>query len=189
MLRQRGQLSSVDSVSWSRLVQARVLQFSPYLTCRSVALYSPIQNEVETGEIRDHALRAGKSVFLPRCGNQDSVELVEIGSPAELKRGQSGFLEPTGKKRLLPQAFGEVALLAPVVAVDLRGNRLGRGRAWYDRLIEQLNGAATVAALAYDFQIVDEVPSEEWDRQVDYVITERRVIDCRSTATKSNEIS
>jgi 5-formyltetrahydrofolate cyclo-ligase len=189
MLRQRGQLSSVDSVSWSRLVQARVLQFSPYLTCRSVALYSPIQNEVETGEIRGHALSAGKSVFLPRCGKQDSVELVEIGSAAELEPGRSGFLEPTGEKRLLPQDFGELAVLAPAVAVDLRGNRLGRGKAWYDRLIEQLNGAATVAALAYEFQIVDEVPSDEWDQQVDYVITERRVIHCRSMAKKSSEIS
>jgi 5-formyltetrahydrofolate cyclo-ligase len=189
MLRQRNQLSRVDSVSWSRLIQARVLEFSPYLTCRSVALYSPIQNEVETGEIRHHAVSAGKGVFLPRCGKQDSVELVEIGSPAELKPGRLGFLEPTGENRLLRQAFGELALFAPAVAVDLRGNRLGRGKAWYDRLIQELNGAATVAALAYEFQIVDEVPSDEWDQQVDYVITERRVIDCRCVAMKSNEIS
>ena len=79
--------------------------------------------------------------------------------------------------------------MAPAVAVDLRGNRLGRGKAWYDRLIQELNGRTTVAALAYEFQIVDEVPSDEWDQQVDYVITERRVIDCRSMATKSNKIS
>jgi 5-formyltetrahydrofolate cyclo-ligase len=189
MLSQRARLSKVDSLSWSRLIQAQVLQFSPYLTCRSVALYSPMQNEVETGEIRYHALSAGKSVFLPRFGNEDSVELVEIGSPAELKSGRSGFLEPSGEKRLSPQAFGELALLAPAVAVDSRGNRLGRGKAWYDRLIKELNGAANVAALAYEFQIVDEVPSDEWDQQVDYVITERRVIDCRSMAIKSNESS
>jgi 5-formyltetrahydrofolate cyclo-ligase len=189
MLSQRARLSKVDSLSWSRLIQAQVLQFSPYLTCRSVALYSPMQNEVGTEEIRDHALSAGKSVFLPRCGNEDSLELVEIGSPAELKPGRSGFLEPTGEKRLSPQALGELTLLAPAVAVDLRGNRLGRGKAWYDRLIQEPNGRTTVVALAYEFQIVDEVPSDEWDQQVDYVITESRVIDCRSMAMKSNEIS
>ena len=189
MLRQRAQLSSEDSVSWSRLVQARVLQFSPYLNCRSVALYSPIQKEVETGEIRDHALSTGKSVFLPRCSKQDSVELVEIGSGAEMKPGRSGFLEPAGERCLLPDQSGELVVLAPAVAVDLRGNRLGRGKAWYDRLIEQLNGPATVVALAYEFQIVDEVPSDEWDQRVDYVITERRVIDCGSMAMKSSEIS
>ena len=64
-LAQRSLLSRSESLARSRLIQAQALQFPPYLLRRSVALYNPIQNEVETGEIRDHALVTGKNVFLP----------------------------------------------------------------------------------------------------------------------------
>jgi 5-formyltetrahydrofolate cyclo-ligase len=186
---QRSLLSRVDSFSCSRVIQASALQFPPYLICRSVALYSPIQNEVETADIRYHALGAGKSVFLPRYGQQDSVDLVGIESPAELSLGPLGIPEPTGQKRLSNPGSGELVVFVPVVAVDLRGRRLGRGKAWYDRLIKELNGTAIFVALAYEFQIVEEVPTDEWDQRVDCVITERRIVDCRCMAVQWNEVS
>ena len=86
-LAQRGLLSRAESLSRSRSIQAQALQFPPYLMRRSVALYSPIQNEVETGEIRDHALVTGKRVFYPRFAAENALELVEIGSVTELSHG------------------------------------------------------------------------------------------------------
>ena len=186
-LARRDLLSRAESLSWSRLIQAQALQFPPYLICRSVALYSPIQNEVETEEIRDHAWVSGKSVFFPRMGRQDRLELVEVESASELSVGRFGILEPTGEPRLVLRDQGELVIFVPGVAFDLRGNRLGRGKAWYDRLIKEL-GRATVAALAYDCQIVEEVPADEWDQRVNYIITERRVIDCRCIAAQSNQV-
>lgn len=185
---QRSLLPPSESRARSRLIQARVLQFPPYLLCRSVALYSPIQNEVETGEIRDHALVTGKSVFFPRLGAKDSLELIQIGAATEFSPGRFGIPEPTGEKRLAGRDHQELVVFVPGVAFDLHGNRLGRGKGWYDRLIKELGGAILVA-LAYDFQIVDEVPAEEWDQRVHYVITERSVIDCRSIPVQSSQVS
>jgi len=187
-LAQRGLLPHSESLGRSRLIQARVLQFPPYLLCRSVALYSPIQNEVETGEIRDHALVTGKNVFFPRSGSKDALELIQIGAATELSLGRFGILEPTGEKRLAGRNQEELVVFVPGVVFDLHGNRLGRGRGWYDRVIKELSGAILVA-LAYDFQIADEVPAEEWDQKVHYVITERSVIDCRSIPVQSNQVS
>src|SRR5262245_58841355 len=85
---QRSLLPQSESLTRSRLIQARVLQFPPYLLCRSVALYSPFQNEVETGEIRDHALATGKSVFFPRLGTKNSFELIQIGAATEVSCGR-----------------------------------------------------------------------------------------------------
>jgi 5-formyltetrahydrofolate cyclo-ligase len=187
-LAQRSLLSRSESLARSRLIQARVLQFPPYLLSRSVALYNPIQNEVETGAIRDHALVTGKNVFFPRFGPEDSLELIKIGSATEFSPGRFGILEPTGEGRLAGRDREELVVFVPGVAFDLRGNRLGRGKGWYDRLIKEL-GKATLAAIAYDFQIVDEVPAEEWDQRVHYVITERSVVDCRSVPVQSSQVS
>jgi 5-formyltetrahydrofolate cyclo-ligase len=189
ILAQRNSLSAEDCVSRSRLIQAQVLRFPPYLRCRFVALYSPIHHEVETGEIRDHAFVTGKSVLLPRVDQAGSMELVEIASPEELEKGRFGILEPTGEKRLSDSDHGELVVAVPGIAFDLRGRRLGRGRGWYDRLIGELRVKATFIALAYEFQIVDEVPTEAWDQDVHYIVTERRVIDCRSVAAQPTQIS
>src|SRR6516162_1565372 len=186
-LARRDLLSRAESLSWSRLIQAQALQFPPYLICRSVALYSPIQNEVETKEIRDHAWVTEKSVFFPRMGRQDRLELVEVGSESELAVGRFGILEPTGKTPITLENQGEMVVFVPGVAFDLHGNRLGRGKAWYDRLLKELR-RATFVALAYDCQIVEEVPADEWDQRVDYIITERRVIDCRCSAAQSSQV-
>ena len=187
-LAQRSLLSRSESRARSRLIQARALQFPPYLLRRSVALYNPIQNEVETGEIRDHALVTGKNVFFPRFGLKDSLELIKIESETEFSQGRFGVLEPTGERRLAGRDQEELVVFVPGVVFDLRGNRLGRGKGWYDRLIKKL-GEAILVALAYDFQIVDEVPAEEWDQRVHYVITERSIVDCRSMPVQSSQVS
>jgi 5-formyltetrahydrofolate cyclo-ligase len=184
----RHALSRSESLARSRLIQAQALEFSPYLLLCSVALYHPIQNEVETAEIREHALMAGKSVFYPRVGTDDALELIRIGSAMEFSPGRFGVLEPTGKIRLASQDREKLVVFVPGVAFDLHGRRLGRGKGGYDRLIKELAGA-TLVGLAYDFQIVDEVPAEAWDQRVHYVITEGSLIDCRSMPVQSSEVS
>ena len=186
---QRSLLSRSESIDRSRSIQARVLQFPAYLLSCSVALYNPIQNEVETAAIRDDALTAGKNVFFPRLGTQDSLELVQIGSATEFIPGRLGILEPTGEERLAERDREGLVVFVPGVAFDLCGNRLGRGQGCYDRLIERELGQATLVALAYDFQVVDAVPAQEWDQRVHYLITERSVVDCRRMPMQSSQVS
>ena len=76
-------------------------------------------------------------------------------------------------------------VFVPGVAFDPLGNRLGRGRGYYDRILSGLPVSARFVALAYEFQIVPLLPVEAWDRQVHYIVTERRVIDCATTPVQS----
>lgn len=188
-LSQRSALSTAECLSRSRLIQSRAREFSLYLISHSVALYSPIQNEVGTEEIRDHALKEGKKVFFPRVGQGNTVKLIQVGSRAELKVGPLGILEPIGERRLSDQDLDGLIVFIPGVMFDSKGNRLGRGRGGYDRLLKHQGRKATFVALAYEFQVVDEVPAEEWDQKVHYVITERKVIDCRQRLTQASQIS
>lgn len=177
-LRRRDSLSTPELTLWNHLIQDKVLYFPPYLSSRSVALYSPIGNEVATEEIRDHALRARKKLFYPKVGREENLHLVQVESADEFRVGRYGILEPIGGKVLTKQDQERLVVFIPGVAFDLQGNRLGRGKGWYDRALGLLGERARLVALAYEFQVVEQLPAERWDQRVHHIITERRIIDC-----------
>jgi len=155
----------------------------------SVALYSPIGNEVATEEIRDHALRAGKKLFYPKLGREDSLNLVRVLSAEELRPGRYGILEPVGVQVMTEQDQDGLVVFVPGVAFDLRGNRLGRGKGWYDRVLMRLRDGVRFVGLAYEFQVVGELPAEGSDQRVHHIITEKRIIDCNGIAPRSGVTS
>lgn len=175
---QRNSLSTSNCDSWSRSIQARVLQAPSYQNVNAVGLYSSVQNEVGTDILRDHALQTGKRVFYPRLTSTRDLEFVEIGSATELIPGRLGISEPIGKKVLSPCEEVDLLLVVPGVAFDPDGNRLGRGQGWYDRVLRAWGRRATAVGLAYEFQIVDYVPVDRWDQKVRFVVTQDRFIEC-----------
>ncbi|MGH7824291.1 MAG: 5-formyltetrahydrofolate cyclo-ligase [Candidatus Binatia bacterium] len=184
-LSQRNSLSQAQALASSQLIQARALRFPRYIEAHSAALYSPIQNEVGTQEIREHGLKQGKFVFYPRLGRDGAAELVEVKSVGELRAGRCGIFEPSKGRVFSDQEIDGLIVFVPGLAFDLRGNRVGRGMGWYDRLLARICGGATSVALAYDFQVVNDVPADPWDRKVQYIITESRIIDCSENGSQS----
>ena len=176
--RRRDALSVAEAADKSRLIQERVLQFAPYVFCRAVALYSSTHNEVATEGIRDHALKEGKKVFYPRVAGDTSHDFVELKRAGELRPGPYGILEPNGEASMTQRDEKGLVVFVPALAFDLQGNRLGRGKGWYDRALSRLGAGVTLAGLAYEFQIFERLPAERWDCKVDHIITESRVVDC-----------
>jgi 5-formyltetrahydrofolate cyclo-ligase len=187
-LARRAALAEVDCQLLSRAIQARALQLHWYLACHSVALYSAVQNEVRTDDLLAHALQSGKKVFYPRVGEDDGDGLFRVLAADELRAGRYGILEPAGTTRLADVEFAALTIFVPGVAFDMQGNRLGRGRGWYDRLLQQAGERAAIVALAYEFQIVDAVPTGPGDQKVNYVITEKRVVNCGTASAQSSRI-
>jgi 5-formyltetrahydrofolate cyclo-ligase len=176
----RSSLKATDTETWSGIIQVKVLQSPPYLRSQSVALYSPIQNEVDTAAIRDHALATGKRVYYPRLAEGSSLELVQVDRHRSFVMGRFGILEPVGDAEAFDDQEG-LLVIVPALVFDHQGNRLGRGLGFYDRLLKGLSAEAVFMGLSYEFQLVDEVPAELWDQRVHYIITERRMIDCASS--------
>jgi 5-formyltetrahydrofolate cyclo-ligase len=187
-LSRRNSLSKSEHLSWSRLIQAKALQLPRYTAARSVVLYSPIQNEVGTGDILAHSLKQGRKVFYPKMASEYAVDLVQVLSSAELQAVRFGILEPTGLDFLGEADHEGLVVFVPGVAFDVWGHRLGRGQGWYDRLLGRLGTGSVFVALAYEFQIVEAVPTESWDQRVHYVVTQNRVIDCAESALQSNQV-
>jgi 5,10-methenyltetrahydrofolate synthetase len=178
VLSRRNALTRQECFLLSRAIQARALQLPPYQASHSVALYSATQNEAGTEEILNNALASGRRVFYPRTGADGVGEFIAVSSSAELCAGRHGIREPSGTKRLSKEDCSGLTVFVPGIAFDRRGNRLGRGKGWYDRTLAGLEHQATVVGLAYDFQLVEEVPTDTWDRRVHYIVTENRVIEC-----------
>jgi 5-formyltetrahydrofolate cyclo-ligase len=175
---QRNSLSRANCQSWSRAIQAKALKLPQYLAARSVALYSPVQNEVETEAILEDALGVRKQVFFPKLHRRDGPEFVQVISKRDLVAGRFGVAEPAGTNVLSLEDCDNLAVFIPGLLFDRQGHRLGRGGGWYDRALAQLGNRGFFIGLAYEIQVVDSLPAASWDQEVHYVITENRIIDC-----------
>jgi len=177
-LSRRASMTPADSFLWSSLIQARALELPQYLASRSVALYSPVQNEVDTKAIQRQALDNNKRVFYPKTSKLDGPGFYQIFSPTDLTGGRFAIPEPLEVHPLSAADEENLIVFVPGVVFDRCGNRLGRGGGWYDRKLAQLNNCGVFVGLAYEFQVVEKLASEKWDRKVHFVITEKSVIDC-----------
>ena len=180
ILAKRDSLSSALARAWGESVQRFVLTLPVYLAAEAVALYSPLGNEVDTSEIGRATLGAGKRLYYPKVTDGCS-SVVRVRSEAELVPGRYGILEPAGNQPLPRDGSKGLAVFVPGVAFDPRGNRLGRGSGWYDRLLAGLDVRVPRIALAYEFQVLEEVPAERRDLPVHMIVTESRVITCAGT--------
>ena len=178
MLSRRKSHAPANCYLWSRLIQSQALRLPQYLAAKAVALYSPIENEVDTAAILADALERKKQILYPRIGDEDRPRFFEISSPRELCPGRFGILEPAGANYVSLTLLENLIIFVPGVAFDRRGHRLGRGVGWYDRLLKSLTNQALFVGLAYEFQLVEQVATAKWDQDVHYVITEKQVIDC-----------
>jgi 5-formyltetrahydrofolate cyclo-ligase len=174
----RDALTRQERLLWSRAIQAGALKLPAYRASHAVALYSAVLNEVDTEDILNDALAAGRKVFYPRTSVAGVPDFIRVTTSEEFRAGPYGVREPTGLERLSEADRTELLVFVPGVAFDATGNRLGRGKGWYDRMLEWLDDKAGLVALAYECQVVEEVPTEAWDRKVHYIVTEKRIIEC-----------
>ena len=157
--------------------QARALLAAQALwkTAQWVLFFAPLPGELDVWPLVSEALSAAKRVALPRfVAETRTYEPCQILDPSvDLQVGHFGIREPNG--RCLPLRSPRVDLiLVPGLAFDLRGHRLGRGKGYYDQLMRGLDG--TTCGVAFDQQIVAEIPVEPHDVRVNCVLTPTRWI-------------
>jgi 5-formyltetrahydrofolate cyclo-ligase len=158
----------------SLLITERLEQLTAFREAQTVLLYHSLPDEVQTGGLLERWWQA-KRLLLPVVEGDDLV-LVAY-RPDALRCGAFGILEPTGEPFADYEAI-DLALV-PGMAFDAEGNRLGRGRGFYDRLLPRIE--APLIGLAFSWQMVGEVPVEPHDRRVDAVVTDRELILPHST--------
>jgi 5-formyltetrahydrofolate cyclo-ligase len=143
---------------------------SPLVRGREVAGYVPAVGE-PGGEDLLRVLATASRLILPAL--QDDLDLDWAVYDGDLVRARYGLREPgPGSPRLGVMAVANVSLVvAPAVAVDRLGRRLGRGGGSYDRALARVPGAVPVLAVVYPDEVVERVPAEPHDRVVTGVVT------------------
>ncbi|WP_437202802.1 5-formyltetrahydrofolate cyclo-ligase [Planctomicrobium sp. SH664] len=160
---------------------------SAYWNKAAVRLYYVgARDEVGTLPALEADLKQGRSVVVPYC-RQNDLLLSRIVAASELSPGSFGIPEPlpgiqsNPTRNVAPQQID--AILIPGVAFDRQGNRLGYGRGYYDRLLQQLPPACLRIGLAFDVQLVEDVPVEPHDEPVHLLITENECIEVHSPSS------
>jgi len=147
------------------------LQAQPiWREARSVLLFAPLPDEVDVAPLFKLALVAGKKLALPRFEHRgQSYVASRVVNPTEdLRPGRFGISEPAETCAGVP--LNELDfLVVPGVAFTLDGRRLGRGKAFYDRLLASARGIT--CGVAFDEQIVDAIPTEPHDIRLDLILT------------------
>ena len=131
-----------------------------------IACYLAFGDEPDTELFIDWAIENEIEVLLP-ISNQDG-SLTWVRFDGETQTGIFGFQEPVGQ----PGSLSGVDLIfIPAMAVDQTGQRLGKGKGYYDRALGELENVAPVIAVVFDDELLETVPTEDHDHPVDAAVT------------------
>lgn len=137
-----------------------------YQNAKTIYGYLPYNQEVRTVPMLEQALRDGKKVAVPKIYG-DTMRFIYLEDLSCVEKNSMGIPEPVADT---PVAEDKTALvLMPGVAFTKKGDRIGYGGGFYDRFLAEEPNHPTLA-LCYDFQIVDSLPTEEFDIPVDTVL-------------------
>ncbi|RLB74537.1 MAG: 5-formyltetrahydrofolate cyclo-ligase [Deltaproteobacteria bacterium] len=171
----RKKIAVAEYARLSQQVQQQLIASDCFVRAESLALYSPIHNEVVTEQIFAAARKVNKKVYYPRVAG-DEFAFFEVATLEELVTGAFGVAEPVSAAKISVADLDLVVV--PGVAFDLHGYRLGYGRGFYDRqLVGKPTGTVSVG-LCFNLQLYDSLPVETHDQAMDFIATETRFIPC-----------
>jgi 5-formyltetrahydrofolate cyclo-ligase len=145
-------------------------------TAKRVALFWPIEARKEV-DLRalDRTLRArGVAIAYPAIDADTNEMTFRTADAGALEERGFGFAEPAASA---PDAAPLDVVVVPAIAVDPTGHRIGYGAGYYDRTLPKYAPPATTIAVAYDWQLVAEVPATAADVRVDWIVTDARLLE------------
>lgn len=154
----------------SETIKKELFRTHIFKRAKTVMFYISLDGEVDTAGMIRQAQMLGKIIAVPVC-KENRVCIIRpclFDSHAHLQRGPYGVYEPTQKRFVRLDELDLVVV--PGVAFDRKGNRLGRGKGYYDRLLKRLSPKTYSIGIAFDFQILPSIPSTDNDISVKRII-------------------
>lgn len=169
-----GNLSFEEKERRNTHVKERLFSLEVYRKAKNILFYASLPDEVDTFMLMRQAVKA-KSILLPRISGE-SLHVYRIEDiEQDLEKSVLGIMEPKDSC-LKADDFDIDAVIVPGLAFDKDRNRLGRGKGYYDRFLQQLSSKTTKIGLCFSFQVLDTLPHDPGDCKVDIVVTDNRII-------------
>ena len=186
ILELRGRMGKTERDILSREINRRALSLLKTMTDAGqlkpgaiIHLFRSFGEEVDTSDLLENIRKMGFRLAVPVIceeNSQGGLVLSMIGEETLWKPGPFQIPQPQPVIRVEPDLISLFFL--PGVAFDRLGNRLGYGKGYYDRLLSGLDPGVPRIALAFSLQVLESVPSSEWDIPVTMILTEEETIDC-----------
>jgi len=171
LLAKRLAVSDVDRMAWNAAITRHLIDGFPQLAGLTVGIYWPFQGEFDPRFALQHFRSLGTMAALP--------EVVKKGEPLQFRQWWPGVAMTTGAYDIpVPDGTAVVvpqALIMPPVGFDAAGFRLGYGGGFYDRTLAHINPPPLTIGVAYELSRVETIRPQEFDRAMDYVVTERGI--------------
>ena len=143
------------------------------LNFKSIGGYYPSNYEIDDLDILDLLEKKNFKVSLPIIKKDNQMNFYSWSRNDPLKINKFGIPEPVSSKIFYPDI-----LLVPLVAYDSSLNRLGYGGGYYDRYIEKIEKIKKVTkiGLAFSFQKISSIPINQYDKRLDFIVTEKKIL-------------
>lgn len=172
---ERNALAPEERERYSEAIVGSILALDAYRTARTVLGYMTFGSELMTGAFADDALRAGKILVLPLMRRAENLlglyRVRDLG--ADLAPGPWGIRQPRPDTCEPVDLSAVDFVLVPGLGFNAKGDRLGYGRGYYDRLLAGRRPDTALVAGAFHLQVVDRIPVEAHDVRIDRVVTEQ----------------
>jgi 5-formyltetrahydrofolate cyclo-ligase len=158
-----------DRKQKSQIIKERLFRQSVFKKAKRVMFYIALRDEVKTQDMIKAAENIGKIIAVPVCQkNRVSLRPALLDQGAKLRKGPYGVYEPAQKKFMRLKNLDLVVV--PGVAFDKKGNRLGRGKGYYDSFLSKIPKKTTSIGLAFNLQILPTIPLTTHDVSVKKVL-------------------
>ena len=144
-------------------------------SAHTILFFAPLPDELDVWPMLELSLATGTNCALPFFDAEKKIygakQLKTLAT--DIVIGKFGVREPAASCAEIPLSQFDL-ILVPGMAFDLNGNRLGRGQGFYDRILAEASGIK--CGVAYDFQLLEKIPTEAHDAKVDFIFTPSRGI-------------
>lgn len=172
----RNNMDEKEMLFKSKQIIKKLTSLEEFAKSNTVFIYMSFKNEVETINLIKQMLLENKRVVIPYTDTKNTVLIPsEINSISDLKLSSFGYYEPDLEKvkKIKPHELD--LIVTPGVVFDKSLNRIGFGKGYYDRILALKRTDAKAIALAYEFQVLEEIPSELHDIKINMIITEKNI--------------
>ena len=182
-LRQRNRKlrAELDTTQLEQATQAlaeKILCLAEFQQSQRVAAYFAVNGEIGLKPVIDHALAQGKSVYLPNL-DQKALRFSPYFHAQKMRINKFRLPEPDVDDSEMLAPDEQDLVLAPLVVFDSNRNRIGMGGGYYDRSFafrkNPENTKPVLIGIAHELQKVDRIIPEEWDVQLDMIVTDQAV--------------
>ena len=175
--KRRAEMDKDKKAELDRDVAANVRRLNEYPHAKTLLIYVSTPIEVDTKLIIENAWADGKKVAVPRCiPDTRDMEFHYITSFEDLSPGTFSVLEPDESLPVVTD-FTDCLMIVPGMQFDMNGYRLGYGKGYYDRFLSSFSGISI--GLCYDECLTEELEKDEFDKKVNYIITNTKIYDLK----------